>query len=58
MYSYGLIYINRGNVSPEEGHSPFIAFIMEDYDFSLRLKGKFKTNKIRGPRIVLSARRH
>ncbi|MFT5385755.1 MAG: rSAM/selenodomain-associated transferase 2 [Saprospiraceae bacterium] len=32
--------------------------IMEDYDFSLRLRQKFKTIKIKEPRIILSARRH
>lgn len=32
--------------------------IMEDYDFSLRMKKKFKVGQIREPKLVLSARRH
>lgn len=32
--------------------------IMEDYDFSLRLRNKYRTKKIRNPQIILSARRH
>ena len=32
--------------------------IMEDYDFSVRLKNDFKINKIEDPKIIVSARRH
>jgi rSAM/selenodomain-associated transferase 2 len=32
--------------------------IMEDYDFSVRLKNDFKINKIKDPKIIVSARRH
>ncbi len=32
--------------------------IMEDYDFSVRLKAEFKTIKIDSPKIILDSRRH
>lgn len=32
--------------------------IMEDYDFSLRMKKKFKVKQIKEPKLILSARRH
>jgi rSAM/selenodomain-associated transferase 2 len=32
--------------------------IMEDYDFSVRMKSKFNVRRIREPRLILSARRH
>lgn len=32
--------------------------IMEDYDFSVRMRSKFKVQKIREPQLIVSARRH
>lgn len=32
--------------------------IMEDYDFSRRLRNEFRTIKIKSPRIIVSSRRH
>ena len=31
---------------------------MEDYDFSVKMKKKFRITQIKEPRLVLSARRH
>lgn len=32
--------------------------IMEDYDFSIRMKNRFKVKQIKFPKLILSARRH
>lgn len=32
--------------------------IMEDYDFSMRMKSKYKVKLIKEPQLILSARRH
>jgi len=32
--------------------------IMEDYDFSVRMKNQFKIKQIQSPKIIVSARRH
>ncbi len=32
--------------------------IMEDYDFSVRMKKQFKVKQIKSPKLILSARRH
>ena len=56
FYGDNGIFVKRGVFKALGGFKEIP--IMEDYDFSIRLRARYKVNIIRAPKIIVSARRH